>query len=70
MSHTGPQIDPKGGGEAKQAEPVAWLVYQPRGSEFDYIVYADEGEAENDVADQGEDAEALPLYLHPPGDQP
>ena len=44
-------------------KPVAWLVFQPPGSEHDYKVYANEHEAEADCASQTE-TEAVPRPLY------
>lgn len=51
-----------GVGGTPEPEPVAWLVYQPPGSEYDYKVYANEHEAESDAASQDE-SEAVPRPL-------
>jgi hypothetical protein len=42
-------------------EPMAWMVYMPKGHEFDYKVFPSKHEAESECADI-EGADPIPLY--------
>lgn len=46
----------------RKPEPWAYAVMQPKGAEFDYLVFPDYGEAESHVADAEDEREIIPLF--------
>lgn len=46
----------------RKQEPLAYAVMQPKGAEFDYLVFPDYGEAESHVADAEDEREIIPLF--------
>lgn len=50
--------------------PLAWAVSQPKGAEFDYLVFPDRIDAEIAVAEDTEnELEIVPLYARNDGDR-
>jgi hypothetical protein len=44
----------------EKRNPMAWLVFCGPGEEYDYLVYTDQTEAEDNAADR--DDEVVPLF--------